>query len=258
MVGATITILLGEYDFMTYPINQVVPLGMPGLHHGMIVRIFPVMGWCRKHIIDMHGIEDSEFPEQIVPLPDPEKLEPLVPFAVKKQVFKPDGDGNTKIRDKYVTLEGADLADDLMVPLSLYGRDYDALGNQLWLAGAGQLIVWGAGNGMLQWVALNKRIPSLTVFESEAHKDVVMEHLLKKIMEAMNNPKNTRFYKSDEDLGVSAGTPGSAPKALPKGKAKTNEPGKKEPAIILPDAPKKKDKSSSSSSSSDDKKKEKK
>ena len=209
---------------MTYPINQVVPLGMPGLNHDMIVIISPVMGWCRKHIIPMQGIEDSEFPEQVIPLPDPEKLEPKVPFAVKKQVFKPDADGNTKIRDMRTDLQNADQDDDVMVPLSLYGRDYNALANQLWLTGAGQVILWGAGNGMLQWVTLNKRIPSLTVFESEAHKEVVMQHLLKKTKDAMNDPKNARFYKSDEDLGVSSGNP-----AAPKAKAKEEPKAKKEP-----------------------------
>ncbi len=190
----------------------------PGLHSTPPSSL--LVGWGRDHRTTMPGIEDSEYPEQVISLPDPEKLEPKVTMSVKKQVFRADADGNTKLRDKAVTLEKADVEDDLKVPLSLQGRDEEVLGNQLWLVGASQIILWGAGNGMLNWVALNKRIPMLTIYESEAHKKVIMDFLLMKIKEAMNNPKNGRFYKSDADLGVQSAAIADA-KATAKAKAKT-------------------------------------
>jgi len=161
----------------------------------------------------MPGIEDSEFPEQVISLPDPEKLEPKVPMAVKRQVFKPEADGNTKLRDQKATLEKNDYADKDIVPLSLFGRDEGVLGNQLWLTGASQIILWGGGNGMFLWVAVNKRIPTLTVFESEVHRKVIMDFLLQKIKKEMGNPTNARFYKSDEELHVTTAVPAPAPEA---------------------------------------------
>jgi hypothetical protein len=69
----------------------------------------------------MPGIENSGYPEQIIPLPNPSKLQPLVTMEVKKTIFRPDGDGNMKIRDDTVSIEKADVDVKKMVPLSLMG-----------------------------------------------------------------------------------------------------------------------------------------
>ena len=156
----------------------------------------------REHKISMPGIENSGFPEQLISLPNPSLLEPLVTMETKKLIFKPDADGNNRIRDQTVSMEKADIANKTMVPLSLMGRDEPYLKNMLWLLGASQVILWGVGNGMLAWVCLNLRIPILCIYENEFHKETIQKHLLEKILVEADKEANKRFYKSDGDLGV--------------------------------------------------------
>jgi len=157
----------------------------------------------RQHKIPMPGIENSGFPEQLISLPNPSLLEPLVTMENKKLIFNPDADGNNRTRDENVSLETADVANKTMVPLSLMGRDEAYLKNMLWLLGASQVILWGVGNGMLAWVCLNLRIPILCIYDNERHKDVIQKHLLQKILVEADKESNKRFYKSNADLGVS-------------------------------------------------------
>lgn len=98
------------------------------------------------------------------------------------------------------------------------GRDEEYLENQMWLIGVSQAILWGVGNGMLAWVCLKLRIPIVLVFDNELHKEVINAFLLKKLEEAMNDPNNQRFYKSDVILGVE--TEDSSAVAVAKAKAK--------------------------------------
>ena len=216
----------------------------------------------RVHKMVTPGIEDSEFPEQSIRLPNPNLLEPLVTMETKKLIFKPDADGNSRVRDEKVSLEKADIANKTMVPLSLMGRDEEYLKNMLWLMGASQVILWGVGNGMLAWVCLCLRIPILCVYENELHKETIQKHLLDKIEKAADDPSNKRFYKTNAELGVSDDKadknkkPPTVPKkedapAVPKKDDAVPKKGKKSSSSST-------QKSSSSSSSSSDKKKKKK
>jgi len=102
----------------------------------------------------------------------------------------------------------------------------------MWILGISQAIQWGVGNGMLAWVCLKLRIQIVLLFDSELHKEVVMKHLKAKVIEAMNDSSNKRFYKSDAVLRVD--TPAKPP-ALPakppapagKAKGKATKPPKK-------------------------------
>jgi len=197
----------------------------------------------RNHRITMPGIENSGYPEQVIPLPNPNLLQPLVSMETKKAIFKVDADGNTRIRDEKVALEKGDVAGKTMVPMSFMGRDEEYLKNLLWLLGISQVVLWGVGNGMLAWVCLRLRIPILCVYENELHKETIQKFLLEKIDGAMDDPAQKRFYKTDAELGVS--TPGES--------LKTTKP-KQESLKSLSEAPpkqeSKKPKSQKSSSSS--------
>jgi hypothetical protein len=179
----------------------------------------------RPHRIQMAGIENSGFPEQLISLPNPNLLEPLVTFETKKLIFSPDGDGNARTRDERISLEKADIQNKQMIPVSMMGRDESFLRNLLWLCGGSQVVLWGVGNGMLPWVCLHMRIPILCIFENELHKDTIQKHILDKIEKVMDDPADKRFYKTDGELGVTteepAKTAGAGGKTQPKGKPQT-------------------------------------
>ena len=158
----------------------------------------------RNHLKSMPGIDNSGYPEQIISLPNPELLEPKVTMDLKKTIFKPDADGPSRIRDKEneTTMEKPDMDSKLTVPLCHFGRDEDWWKNQLWLMGTSQVILWGVGNGMLPWVCLQLRIPIVCIYESQGHKQVIEKHLLEKIVKQMDDKTDVRWWKSDEDLGV--------------------------------------------------------
>ena len=213
----------------------------------------------RKHRIQMAGIEDSSYPEQVISLPNPALLLPKVTTDVKKSIFRTDEDGNTKIRDDKVNLEKADMDANYMVPLSVNGRDEAYLENQLWLMGISSAIVWGVGNGMLLHVCLKLRIPVLAIFEKPTHKDVIFDLLQEKLVTYMNDPKCHRFYKSDMVLGIEASSKPAdkqkqpeqpEPKTKPK-KFFKNSPKKKVKPPTEPVTGSQKSSSSSSSSHSD-------
>ena len=182
---------------------------------------------ARPHRIPMAGIENSAFPEQVISLPNPNLLEPLVTMKDKKLIFNPDADGNNRTRDDSVSLEKPDVEDKQLVPLSLMGRDRDYIENKLWLVGASQIILWGVGNGMWPWVCLRMRIPILCIYGKELHKDVIEKHILEKIMVEADKKSNQRFYKSDTDLGVEEGQEEPDTVALLKDKKNAEEEKKK-------------------------------
>ena len=55
---------------------------------------------------------------------------------------------------------------------------------------------------MLPWVCLQLRIPIVCIYESQGHKQVIEKHLLEKIVKQMDDKTDVRWWKSDEDLGV--------------------------------------------------------
>ena len=158
----------------------------------------------RNHLKSMPGIDNSGYPEQIISLPNPDLLEPKVAMDLKKTIFKADADGPSRIRDKETVtpMEKPDMDGKMTVPLCHFGRDEDWWKNQLWLTGTSQVILWGVGNGMLPWVCLQLRIPIVCIYESQGHKQVIEKHLLEKIVKQMDDKTDVRWWKSDEDLGV--------------------------------------------------------
>ena len=46
----------------------------------------------RRHILQMGGIMDNMYPEEIVPLRNPKLSEPVVSMEVRKTIFPPDDD----------------------------------------------------------------------------------------------------------------------------------------------------------------------
>jgi hypothetical protein len=211
----------------------------------------------------MPGIENSGFPEQVISLPDPNRLEPMVTMETKKLIFKPEGDSNANkiARDQKVLMEKPDIANKTMVPLSLMGRDEAYLKNMLWLVGASQVILWGVGNGMMAWVCICLRIPILCIYDNELHKATIEKHLLDKIEKAVDDKNNKRFHKTDAELGVSSADDkkdldAAAKKKkeeadnLVKAAAAKDKKGKEGAGKAAKDKDKKKKKSSSSGGSS--------
>jgi hypothetical protein len=139
----------------------------PGSEEHCIMAFSGPIPEQRAHRTPMPGIENSGYPQQLISLPDPNQLEPKVMMECKKLIFKPDADGNSRVRDASVALEKADVAGKVMVPLSYLGRDEAYLKNLLWLLGISQVILWGVGNGMLAWICCCYRIPILCIYENE-------------------------------------------------------------------------------------------
>ena len=69
--------------------------GIPGIHEELFeafagnVRNLPER---RKHKLKMAGIVDNTYPEEIIPLRNPKKSEPVVSVEVQKAIFPPDQD----------------------------------------------------------------------------------------------------------------------------------------------------------------------
>ena len=107
---------------------------------------------------------------------------------------------------KKVKNEKADVDGKSMSPLCTYGRDEEYLDNKFWLTGAQTVILWGVGDGMIAWCALQKRIPIMCLYDRALHQKIIEEFLLKKIIEKMQNatPRDKRWYKTNEQLGCRA------------------------------------------------------
>ena len=113
-----------------------------------------------------------------------------------------------------------------MSPLSTYGRDEEYIMNKLWLDGISSLILYGVGDGMVPWCALQKRIPIMCVYDKELHKKTIEVFLLEKIIQKMEEatPQDARWYRTAAQLGCrddSEGAGARAAKAKAAATAKT-------------------------------------
>ena len=113
-----------------------------------------------------------------------------------------------------------------MSPLSTYGRDEEYIMNKLWLDGISSLILYGVGDGMVPWCALQKRIPIMCVYDKELHKKTIEVFLLEKIIKKMEEAPadDTRWYRTAAQLGCcddSGGARARAAKAKAAATAKT-------------------------------------
>ena len=103
---------------------------------------------------------------------------------------------------KKVKNEKPDVDVKSMSPLSTYGRDEQYIMNKLWLDGISSLILYGVGDGMVPWCALQKRIPIMCLYDKELHKRIIETFLLEKIIKKMAEatPKDTRWYRTAAQL----------------------------------------------------------
>ena len=133
---------------------------------------------------------------------------------------------------KKVKNEKPDVDVKSMSPLSTYGRDEQYIMNKLWLDGISSLILYGVGDGMVPWCALQKRIPIMCLYDKDLHKKTIEVFLLEKIMEKMEKatPKDARWYRTAAQLGCrdgedeSAGAKAAAEKAKAAATAKAAAP----------------------------------
>ena len=102
-----------------------------------------------------------------------------------------------------VKTEKPDVDLKSMSPLSTYGRDEQYIMNKLWLNGISSLILYGVGDGMVPWCALQKRIPIMCLYDKELHKSTIEVFLLEKIIKKMEEatPEDTRWYRPAAQLG---------------------------------------------------------
>ena len=113
-----------------------------------------------------------------------------------------------------VKTEQPDVDLKSMSPLSTYGRDEQYIMNKLWLDGISSLILYGVGDGMVPWCALQKRIPIMCLYDKELHKSVIEQFLLEKIIKKMEEatPEDTRWYRTNAQLGCHDDSEGSGAK----------------------------------------------
>ena len=97
---------------------------------------------------------------------------------------------------KEAKTEKPDVDSQLMNPLCTYGRDEKYIMNKLWLDGISAVILYGVGDGMIPWCALQKRIPIMCLYDKELHKSTIETFLLEKITKKMEEatPQDTRWY----------------------------------------------------------------
>jgi hypothetical protein len=133
---------------------------------------------------------------------------------------------------KKVKTDKPDVDPKSMTPLSTYGRDEQYIMNKLWLDGISSLILYGVGDGMVPWCALQKRIPIMCLYDKELHKQVIEKFLLEKIIEKMEaaTPKDTRWYRTAAQLVCRDGEDDSEGAKASAGKAKAAPKAKKTPA----------------------------
>ena len=133
---------------------------------------------------------------------------------------------------KKVKTDKPDVDPKSMTPLSTYGRDEQYIMNKLWLDGISSLILYGVGDGMVPWCALQKRIPIMCLYDKELHKQVIEKFLLEKIIEKMEaaTPKDTRWYRTAAQLVCLDGEDDSEGAKASAGKAKAAPKAKKTPA----------------------------
>jgi hypothetical protein len=133
---------------------------------------------------------------------------------------------------KKVKTDKPDVDPKSMTPLSTYGRDEQYIMNKLWLDGISSLILYGVGDGMVPWCALQKRIPIMCLYDKELHKRAIETFLLEKIIKKMEEatPKDTRWYRTAAQLVCRDGEDDSAGARASAGKAKAAATAKKTPA----------------------------
>ena len=66
--------------------------GLPGMQEELFEGFAGPLPSRRKHNYPMGGIVDNMYPEEIVPLRNPKKSEPVVSVEVQKAIFPPDDD----------------------------------------------------------------------------------------------------------------------------------------------------------------------
>ena len=66
--------------------------GLPGMQEEIFEVFSGPFALRRKHLYPMGGITDNCYPEEIVPLRNPKKSEPVVSVEVQKAIFPPDDD----------------------------------------------------------------------------------------------------------------------------------------------------------------------
>ena len=143
--------------------------------------------------------------------------------------------------------EKADVDNDVKVPLCTYGRDEDYINNKLWINGVSTIILHGAGDGMIIWCALVKRIPIMVLYDSELHKSTLETFLVGKIQKKMEEaaPGDARWWRTNVQLGCRAedaeedkpntGKPPNSGKPPKAGAKNTGKPPKRtepEPDVV--------------------------
>ena len=106
-----------------------------------------------------------------------------------------------------VKTEKPDVDLQMQTALCTYGRDEEYLQNTLWLNGISTVVLYGVGDGMVPWCALQKRIPIMCLYDKELHKKTIEAHLLAKIIQKMEEatPSDTRWYRTAAQLGCCEG-----------------------------------------------------
>ena len=66
--------------------------GLPGMMEEVFEFFAGPLPSCRNHLYKMGGIINNMYPEEIVPLRNPKKSEPVVSVEVQKMIFPPDDD----------------------------------------------------------------------------------------------------------------------------------------------------------------------
>ena len=139
----------------------------------------------------------------VVPLLDPKKLDLKVTMAKKTEIVELNNNSKEIARDQ-PTVEDleATLPKTAKTPLYHADRPYRQFKEFCWMLWLSCLVDFTPGNGSLAWVSMFLRIPIVLVCYNPEHADVLKKHLKSKLVKAIQNNKDSRFYKTREELDV--------------------------------------------------------
>ena len=175
------------------------------------------------------GFEDTSGDCMLVPLLSPDKLAPRVTLEVKNQIVVTTYNDPNMVRESgKIDIPTADLPEDSKSPLFHMDRTFKVWMEFLWMLFLSTLIDYTPGNGSLAWACLNLRVACVLVCSHAEHVEAIKKRLKAMLIKAIMDDKNTRFYKSPEDLGVEPEKKKATKKGkLPVKKAKGKKPKSK-------------------------------
>ena len=131
---------------------------------------------------------------------------PLLLIVNFEEVLDIYSDASTTdvIHDETMTLPTADVSDEENSPVFHFERHvalFKEIYHMLWI---GSVIDMTPAMGSAAFASMSLKLPYTAVLKNAAHQRMFLECLESKVLKAMSDTSDTRFYTTNADLGISA------------------------------------------------------